>query len=204
MTPTLSTAYLPPIEYFLYMVSCPYVNIELCDNYVKQTYRNRCFIAGAGGIQTLTVPVVRTSRHQKVRDVAISSHGDWTHVHWNALESAYMNSPYYVYYKDEFLSIYKNPPKLLGDFNMELTLLICKLIGIECHLEPTVEYISSPEFDLRYLSEPAHKEKNNSYEPYYQVFKQKNGFIGGLSIVDLLFNLGPESLIYLKKNTYIR
>ena len=190
----LTSAYLPPVSFFTAINSGGDVLIEQYDNYCKQTYRNRCRIATAGGIQTLTVPVVKTdSPKQLMKDVRISDHGEWRHQHWNALESAYMNSPFFMYYQDDFRPFYENKYEFLIDFNTELTLLIMKLAGIDKPIKLTESYAHKTDqvLDLRALAEPSKDEPENP-KTYWQVFKQKYGFIGNLSAVDLLFNMGPE------------
>ena len=195
----LSSAYLPPVSFFTAIKNGGDVLIEQYDNYCKQTYRNRCVIATAGGRQTLTIPVVKSdSPKQLMKDVRISDHGEWRRQHWNALESAYMNSPFFMYYQDDFRPFYEKKIEFLIDFNTELTNLILKLAGIEKCLKMTESY-SKPEsgiIDLRGMVEPGINEPAEQH-PYWQVFKQKYGFIGNLSAVDLLFNMGPEFPLFL-------
>ena len=134
-----------------------------------------------------------------MKDVRISDHGEWRRQHWNALESAYMNSPFFMYYQDDFRPFYDKKYEFLIDFNTELTLLILKLAGIDKPVKPTESYIRNTDniLDLRDLIEPGKNEPQNPIE-YWQVFKQKYGFIGNLSAVDLLFNMGPEFPLYTK------
>ena len=196
-TVLLSSAYLPPVSFFTAIKSGGDVLIEQYDNYCKQTYRNRCRIATAGGIQVLTIPVVKSDTpKQLVKDVRISDHGDWRRQHWNALESAYMNSPFFMYYQDDFRPFYEKKYEFLIDFNTELTELILKLAGMDKNIKLTESY-SRPTpgiNDLRSLIDPQETSQNR---PYWQVFKQKYGFLPNLSAVDLLFNMGPEFPLYL-------
>ena len=197
-TTLLSSAYLPPISFFTAINSGGDVLIEQYDNYCKQTYRNRCRIATANGIQALTIPVVKTdSPKQLMKDVRISDHGDWRRQHWNALESAYMNSPFFMYYQDDFRPFYEKKYDFLIDFNTELTLLILKLAGINKPIKLTESYGKKEEnlIDLRQIVNPGTCEPT-TYNPYWQVFKQKYGFIPNLSAIDLLFNQGPEFSLY--------
>ena len=193
----LCSAYLPPVNFFTAIKSGGDVLIEQYDNYCKQTYRNRCRIATAGGIQTLTIPVVKSdSPKQLMKDVRISDHGDWRRQHWNALESAYMNSPFFMYYQDDFRPFYEHRIEFLIDFNTQLTELILKLAGMDKRIKLTESY-SRPSTginDLRQLIDPQQTAQNR---PYWQVFKQKYGFQPNLSAVDLLFNMGPEFPLYL-------
>ena len=195
----LCSAYLPPISFFTAINSGGDVLIEQYDNYCKQTYRNRCRIATAGGVQTLTIPVVKAdSPKQLMKDVRISDHGEWRRQHWNALESAYMNSPFFMYYQDDFRPFYDKKYEFLVDFNTELTLLILKLAGINKELRLTESYTRHTDgtTDFRQMVEPGVQESAAPH-PYWQVFKQKYGFLPNLSAVDLLFNMGPECPLYL-------
>lgn len=195
----LCSAYLPPVSFFTAINSGGDVLIEQYDNYCKQTYRNRCRIATAGGIQTLTIPVVKSdSPKQLLKDVRISDHGDWRRQHWNALESAYMNSPFFMYYQDDFRPFYEKRYEFLIDFNTELTLRIMELAGISKELKLTDTYMRKSDeiTDLRSLVEPGMQEPANP-RTYWQVFKQKHGFLANLSAVDLLFNMGPEFPLFL-------
>ena len=193
----LCSAYLPPVNFFTAIKSGGDVLIEQYDNYCKQTYRNRCRIATAGGIQTLTIPVVKSdSPKQLMKDVRISDHGDWRRQHWNALESAYMNSPFFMYYQDDFRPFYERRIEFLIDFNTQLTELILKLAGMDKKIKLTESYSRPTQGinDLRQLIDPQQIAQNR---PYWQVFKQKYGFQPNLSAVDLLFNMGPEFPLYL-------
>ena len=198
-TTLLSSAYLPPIIFFTAINSGGDVLIEQYDNYCKQTYRNRCRIATAAGIQTLTIPVVKSdSPKQLMKDVRISDHGEWRRQHWNALESAYMNSPFFMYYQDDFRPFYEKKYEFLMDFNMELTEVILNLAGIKKVVARTDAYMRDAASikDLRNLIDPG-QEQSGANRPYWQVFATKYGFTGGLSAVDLLFNMGPEFPLYL-------
>ena len=198
-TTLLSSAYLPPINFFTAFNSGGDVLIEQYDNYCKQTYRNRCRIATAAGIQTLTIPVVKSdSPKQLMKDVRISDHGEWRRQHWNALESAYMNSPFFMYYQDDFRPFDEKKYEFLIDFNTELTLLIMKLAGLEKQIKLTESYGKKDPniIDLRDMAEPGTNEPGQ-YKVYWQVFKQKYGFLANLSAIDLLFNMGPEFPLYI-------
>lgn len=204
----LSSAYLAPIEYYSKLLAYDTVYIEQHDHYTKQTYRNRCNIVGPGGILPLSIPTVKPdSLKCPMKDIQISDHGNWRHLHWNAIESAYNNTPFFEYYKDDFAPFYEKKHRFLFDFNEELRQLICELIDLTPTVKYTPEYktgFNSNEFDFR---EIIHPKKDYGIEdpefisvPYYQVFEARHGFIPNLSIIDLLFNMGPESLLVLKKS----
>ena len=201
----LTSAYLAPVSYYAKLFAADKAFIERYDNYVKQTYRNRCVIAAADGPLALTIPTEKSeSLKCPMKDVRISDHGNWRHMHWNALVSNYRNSPFFEYYADDFRVFYEK--KFLWDFNQEICQLVCGLIDIHPQMEGTTEYrteFSEDEQDFREIIHPKrdfHTEDPTFVaKPYYQVFKEKFGFLPNLSIADLLFNMGPESLLVLQK-----
>lgn len=200
----LSSAYLPPVQWFAKLAEYPKVYVEQYDHYAKQTYRNRCLIATQAGVQALTVPVALREQKTYMRDVEISSHGSWQHQHWQSLVSAYQNSPFFEFYADDFRPIYEQPPRLLIDMNQRLTALVCQLIGLECEIRLTAEYADPADLcadDFRTAINPKHPAADPRFTPaeYYQVFAARGGFLPNLSIVDLLFNEGPESILTLMK-----
>ena len=201
----LGSAYLAPVSYFAALYSCRKAYIERYDHYMKQTYRNRCVIASADGPLALTIPVEKSSEGKcAMKDIRVSEHGNWRHVHRNAFVAAYKQSPFFDYYVDEFNAFFDRKYEFLYDFNMELTQWLCEQIDIQPELVPTTEYMDTGEgiLDLR---EAIHPKKSavdmaSFYRPvpYYQVFDSRHGFQPDLSIVDLLFNMGPESLLVLR------
>ena len=202
MTACLSTAYLPPVQWFSKLLRYDKVYVEQYENYQKQTYRNRCVIAGPNGAISLTVPIEKPDTLKCLtKDIRISDHGNWRHLHWNALESAYNQTPYFEYLKDDLRPFYEKSFRYLMDFNEELIAVICALIDIEPHIERTSDYVAKREdADFRDSIHPKknwQEDKEFTPVPYYQVFQQKYGFLPNLSIVDLLFNMGPESVLVL-------
>lgn len=196
----LSSAYMPPISFFTAMSNSGEVLIEQHDFYRKQTYRNRCVIASAQGVLNLTVPVENGNRPgQLMKDVRISEHGNWRHLHWNALESAYMNSPFFMYYQDDLRPFFERRWDYLIDFNTKITQVLIDLCHVKAAITRTQVY--NKEYpgnvqDLRALIDPA-SQPSAGTRPYWQVFSRKNGFQPNLSILDLLFNMGPETPLYL-------
>lgn len=203
----LSSAYLAPVEYYTKLLAYDKIFIEQHDHYMKQTYRNRCTIAGPDGEIALSVPIVKPESPKcPMKDIRISDHGNWRHMHWNAIESAYNSTPFFEYYKDDFQPFYEKKFEFLADFNEELCRLICRLIDIEPDMERTVEYkteFSAEEYDFREAIHPKKDFRLSDPEfiprPYYQVFEARHGFRPNLSIIDLLFNMGPESLLILQQ-----
>ena len=202
----LSSAYLAPVEYYACLLHADRVVMEQYDHYVKQTYRNRCTIAAPDGPLALTVPVVKPDTPKcYLRDVRISDHGNWRHLHWNALESAYGQTPFFEYYKDDLRPFYEQSYDYLMEFNEALQHTICRLIDFEPAVERSSSYLvgGGEALDLR---EAIHPKRDlhlalPHYQPveYYQVFARRLGFLPHLSILDLLFNMGPESLLVLQK-----
>ena len=200
----LSSAYLAPIEYYTKLLAYDTAYIERYDHYMKQTFRNRCVIASAGGALALTIPTEKSDEGKcLMKDIRISDHGNWRHVHWNAFVAGYKHSPFFDYYADEFRGFFERKYTFLFDFNMELCQWVCEQIDMQPRLVPTSDYLTAPEGmdDFRERIHPKHlyAETDPDFVPavYYQVFDQKQGFIPYLSIADLLFNMGPESLIVL-------
>ena len=208
-TALLQTTYFGPIQWYQKLYRYDHCLIEQYDSYQKQTYRNRCLIATANGIQALTVPVEHsplTSHHSPlVKDLRISDHNQWRRVHWNALQSAYSESPFFDYYADDLHPFFERKYNFLIDFNEAIRQKICELIDIQPSVEYTSEYISaiSPQTsditDYRNVIHAKHPQPDDTFEAkrYWQVFQHKHGFLPNLSILDLLFCMGPESVFYL-------
>lgn len=127
----LPSAYFAPIQWYQKLVQYPAVFIDAHEHFVKQTYRNRCHIAAPDGVQALTVPVERSETSKTaMKDVRISDHGNWRHLHWNALCTAYNDSPFFLYYADELRPFFERKYTFLYDFNLEITRKLCELLDI--------------------------------------------------------------------------
>ena len=197
----LSSLYLAPIEYYSALFNSKFAMIEINENYQKQSYRNRCIIAGANGPLSLSIPIQKPYKAKcKMKDIRIADHGSWQHLHWNAIISAYSSTPFFQYYEDDFRPFYERKVNFLHDFNEELRILICNLIDIECNAEQTVEYIEENDKQFLDLREKIHPKRKTNFKtaPYYQVFAKKYGFLNNLSIIDLLFNMGNETRLFLR------
>jgi hypothetical protein len=212
MTTLLSTTYFGPVQWYQKLYRSEEVQIEQWESFQKQTYRNRCLIATTNGVQALTVPVERhivgdcksPTTKETIRDIRISDHGNWRHLHWNALQSAYGESPFFEYYQDDIYPFFEKRWTFLLDFNEEIRQKMCELIDIQPKVCLTNEYIAEAQVPTGMVSYreaicPKHPVPDPDFtpKPYYQVYQQKHGFLENLSILDLLFNLGPESIFYL-------
>ena len=197
----LTTAYLAPVEYYSRLLHGPEVVIEQFDHYIKQTYRNRCVIASANGIQTLNIPIENPDTGKCLtRDIRIAEHGNWRHIHWNAIVSAYNSTPFFEYYADDFRPFYENKHEFLFDFNEQLREVVCRLMDLEVSIAYSSAYqkeLPAEVLDCRENIHPKRPTQWSVFKPYYQVFEQKNGFTENLSCIDLLFNMGPESVLFL-------
>lgn len=200
-TALLQTTYFGPIQWYQKLYRYDHCLIEQYDSYQKQTYRNRCVIATANGPQALTVPVEGTNEKCLVKDLRISDHNNWRRIHWNALLSAYSESPFFDYYADDIHPFFEKKYDFLIDFNEAIRQKVCELLDIH----PNVNYTSdfrhqtSDIVDFREVINAKHPQADADFQPqrYWQVFEGKHGFQANLSILDLLFNMGPESIFYL-------
>ena len=199
--------YFAPVPLYVQLCSAEALVVDDVSPFVKQTYRNRAMIAAESGVLPLTIPVVHNGGSVAMRDVRISEHGNWRHQHWNAIVSAYRKSPFFEYYADDFAHFYEERDGFLMDFNLRLHSVVSELVG----LEKPVEFLSdeavsvTSAVDFRDIAEPKALAalKEGLSKPYYQVFAQRNGFAQSLSIVDLLFNTGPEGLLVLRDSARI-
>lgn len=255
----LSSAYFPPVQWMQKLHRYGHAIVERCDNFTKQTYRNRCLIATANGVQALTVPIERYDGAKcPMRDIRISDHGNWRHLHWQALVSAYGETPFFEYYADDIRPFFEERRwKYLLDFNLDITHTLCSLLDVRPNLTLSDHYIDADEticggggldgtaasfgeavkglngaaeslgeavkgfggakgldgaaeslgsssasslfVDYRDAIRPKHPLPDAEFEarPYYQVRAQRHGFLPNLSILDLLFNEGPEGIFWL-------
>ncbi|MFB0496179.1 hypothetical protein ABID99_002416 [Mucilaginibacter sp. OAE612] len=192
--------YLPPVDYFVQLNTYkPDILIEKEEHFPKQTYRNRANIYSPDGVLALVVPVIKGSKnHTKVKDVKISYDFMWQRLHWQSLQACYRRSAYFEFYEDDFAPFYEKQITYLFDYNQELLNLLLKLTKIKTELNYTNEYQAEyPNLhDFRFSIHPK-KESEMQQKPYFQVFEDRRGFMKNLSIIDLLFNQGPQTVNYL-------
>lgn len=191
------------------------IYIETCENYQKQSYRNRCRFYAADGVQTLSFPIVHEGGTHKlpIADIKVDYRKPWLQQHQKAIISAYRTSAYFEYYQDELFAIMDSRPEKLIDLNMALTRFFIEKTGLHIDLRPTpdffkdgmVRYPDGTVIGCEDLREKIHPKKTDEIldnlhlnKPYFQVFAHKHGFQSDLSIMDLLFNEGPDSILYLK------
>ena len=191
------------------------VYIEACENYQKQSYRNRCRFYGAEGVQTLSFPIIHKdgTHKQPIADIEIDYSTPWLQQHQKAIVSAYRTSAYFEYYMDELFGIMDGRPARLLDLNMQLTGFFIEKTGIAVELRMTEDFSrdgsqTTPDGNTvicEDLRETIHPKRPDTIlrdygleKPYFQVFSPKHGFQSNLSIMDLLFNEGPDSILYLK------
>lgn len=192
--------YLPPIEYFSRLLE--YKNkvlIENAEHFQKQSYRNRASIHSPNGRLDLIIPVIKGAKsHTNIKDVKISYDFNWQRLHIMSLQTSYRSSAYFEYYEDDLSIFFEKRWDFLFDYNEEFMRLIMRFLKLNINYAYTVNYekVYSELDDYR---ESIHPKRTSpiSFKPYFQVFEERNGFLPNLSIIDLLFNQGPQSIKYL-------
>ena len=226
MKALLSSTYFGPVQWYQKLHRYDECLIERHESFIKQTYRNRMIIATTNGPLALTIPTNHDTS-MAMKDIRISDHANWRHVHWNALLSAYGESPFFEYYQDDIRPFYEKKYEFLFDFNMEIMEKMIELLDIRPHVRVTDEYFPKKSEELRVKSEETtfggrRESQFNGFasdefvdfrdairpkkplpdaeftpERYYQVYEQKHGFLPNMSILDLLFNEGNEAIFHL-------
>jgi hypothetical protein len=194
----LSTAYLPNIDYFTQVLKNDLVLIEACENFQKQSYRNRCTILSANGKLDLSIPLQKNAEKEGISQKKISYAERWQAKHWRAITSAYKNSPYFEFFEDEFRPFYTENFEFLLNYNTRLLKTTLHLLREKKEIKFTGTYEAEPGVtDYREAIHPKHESVLKSFKPYKQLFPEKFPFTENLSIIDLLFNHGLNSKDYL-------
>lgn len=199
----LSTAYHPPIAWMALALHSGNILIEYCETYPKQSFRNRCILASDKGQQALIVPVVRIHGNHTVSGEVLLDHSTaWQQRHWRTVVSLYSRSPYFEYYRDHFEGLYTRKVNKLVEWNALCLESACQSLGVTLQVQPTVDFLSHIPSDYRYFIQPKDRGYlafNQHLRRYMQVFEERTGFQAGLSILDLLFNTGPDAEAYLRQ-----
>ncbi len=196
--------YLPSIEYFTCLHTYDTIHLEVQENFIKQTFRNRCYILGANGVLSLTVPVIGGRKKFLIKDIKIDYGQNWLNVHNRAISSAYGRAPFYEYYKDYFETAFLKRDKYLFDLNLSLLTLCLKLLNLKPQIEITKTYqknLERPFTDLRSVITPKSNFKNRTFYqpvPYPQVFGKN--FAPNLSVIDLIMNEGPNATSVIRQS----
>ncbi|MCB0537069.1 MAG: WbqC family protein [Bacteroidetes bacterium] len=187
--------YLGNLAYYNILTKFDTILLEKHAFLQKSSYRNRCDIAGVNGKLTLSVPVVGgKDKKQYYKETKISYEHPWLKDHWNSLSAAYRRSPYFEFYEDKFEEIYHKKYPYLYELNLAFFELIMKLLKLNKKVEFTESYKKEYNEDVADFRSYFLPKKNQEIGIYYtQVFEDRNGFINNLSIVDLLFNEGPNA-----------
>lgn len=195
-----STAYFPSISYMARFLAEDEPIVEIWETYHKQTYRNRCRVMTANGLESLSVPVIKVNgNHTMTKDMVISPIEPWQHIHSRCLESAYKASPYFDHYYDYLRPIFEGHFNRLVDLNDAALTVVLKMLKVKKDIVHTTDYVREAENDLREVFSPKKPFDANLFPTYYQVFSEKFPFAADLSVLDLIFNEGPEAMAYLKR-----
>lgn len=200
MSILLHPTYFPSIAHFVAIINSKQVTFEICDNYQKQTYRNRMFIAGPNGKLPLSVPVIYSQNNRPLyKEIEISNATNWQDLHWKSIQSGYSSSPFFEFYEDDLKPLFELETTHLMDFNFKCFEIILECLQLDIKYNTTTHYNKDYKDlkDYRYLVDNR-KEIAQPFEPYIQVFNEKYPFLINLSILDLICNEGPNAVIYLE------
>jgi hypothetical protein len=196
----LATAYFPSIAYIAACQKSDGIVIEAFETYAKQTLRNRCMIYGPNGIQPLCIPVKKNlGHHTPVSEILTDNTRPWQRLHWRSIETAYNKSPFFLFYRDYFEPFFTMKTRLLLEFNKALLDQILNILRIDRDIRYSSAF-EGKEGQESYAN-LANKHTHFNFPPYFQPFSPKHGFLSNLSIIDLVFNLGPEAGDYLSSFT---
>ncbi len=194
----------PCIYWWCKIYQCEGIVWDVHEHFEKMTYRNRYYIAGAGGLLKMTLPIAGGREHKSaMKETCIATSDNWQTQHWRTILSVYNNAPYFDYYAPSLEHLFLNSKLSLADFNLESFNWLCSQLNfsIESHQSQTYEKnYGENYFDLRFLRPGLEQCDHCDFPPYYQVFQERTGFLPNLSLLDLLFSEGPYSLQWIKEN----
>jgi len=207
MTLLIENQYFGTVDYYKMLFQYTYINIEQCEYYQKLSFRNRCMVPGANGIIQLSVPL-ENGRNQRslIKEVKIAYKDNWVLQHCRSLEACYNRAPFFEFYRDELFELLETRPIFLFDFNLSLMEWVLKKLKANLQIEFTQAYTSNPVpeiMDARNLIVPKNQGTHNDYLKYTQVFQDRIGFKPNMSILDLLFCVGPNRAFQLLKSNEI-
>lgn len=197
--------YLPCLQFFSTVLHFDEILLENNEHYVKQSYRNRCYILGANKVEMLIVPVIDGNKKIQVKDIQIDYQQRWQEVHWRTIKAAYGKAPFFEFFAEYFQQTLQKKPRFLWDLNYDLLTICLKLLQIQKTISLTETFEKEPKnivFDARGLINPKNTAETGIY--YQPVSYQQNfgnEFVPDLSIIDLLFCRGNQSLGILKKSS---
>lgn len=200
MIPLLPSVYFGPCSYFRYTIEADHqIGITEYERFQKQTIRNRAEILGANGKIRLTVPLIKWSTKVPTKEIRVDNSSNWKHVHWMSIQSAYRNSAFFEHYEDKIKSFFMEDHDRLVDLNLASINLVANLLKADFN----IKLISNsddikPELFNDMTSKFVKKRESESFPEYTQVFRDRFDFESDLSILDLIFNLGPRASLYLK------
>ena len=191
--------YFSPISQYTSIVNSNDITFEIEENYQKQSYRNRCYILGANGKQLLNIPISHTNKSfgkLKLKEVLIED-SNWQRQHYKSLTTAYNHSPFFEFYKDDLQYIFKKKYKYLLDINIDSFHFINEALDLSKEYNISKKFNDKVDDDYRYHADVKNTDKTKCI-PYIQMFQDRNNFLNNLSILDLLFMEGPNSINFLK------
>jgi hypothetical protein len=202
MIPLVELHYLPCIDYFTVITNSKEVIVERHENYIKQSYRNRCNVMTANGVSSLTVPVIHNTGKTLITDLKIDHSQKWLNIHWRTIQSAYGNAPFYEYYSHDLHKVLFKKHEFLYDLNFELLTLCLSWLKYTGKVKETLAYEREPGDDFLDLRTAIHPKKAcsttfHNHAPYSQVFGSM--FVPNLSLIDVIFCLGPDARRYLQE-----
>ncbi|MDD2960515.1 MAG: WbqC family protein [Muribaculaceae bacterium] len=192
-------AYAGGINYYTELLKHGTVAFDVESEIANNWSLNHCQVLGANGVQTLTIPLVKSELREKtlLKDIKISSHGNWEHLHWGAIFSSYGKSPFFEYIQDDLCHLYENHSQWIVDFDIALHNIIIDFIdlNIRQELRDTVE---KPDvMDKTLVERPPKDVVAQNYRKYYQLWHERYGFVPNLSVIDLLMNEGRQAILTL-------